>query len=258
MGTTVNTQRASAISSFGPASKVAVIGASGGIGRAFVERLEADPAVERLFTFRRAPETSPGAKVTQHRLDLEDEASIAEAAARVKSSAGDLDLVIVATGVLHDTGGLRPEKTWRALSGPTMERALRVNTIGPALVAKHFLPLLTTNRKSAFAALSARVGSIADNQLGGWHSYRASKAALNMVIRTLAIELARKNPSALCVGLHPGTVDTGLSKPFQAGVAAERLFSPERSAAHLLTVLDRLTPANSGHLFAWDGSQIPF
>ena len=120
------------------------------------------------------------------------------------------------------------------------------------------LPLLPRDRKAVFAALSARVGSIADNQVGGWHSYRASKAALNMIIRTLAIELARRNPSAVCVGLHPGTVDTGLSAPFQRGVPADRLFSAERAADQLLTVIDNLTPQSSGGLFAWDGSAIPF
>jgi NAD(P)-dependent dehydrogenase (short-subunit alcohol dehydrogenase family) len=139
-----------------------------------------------------------------------------------------------------------------------METAFRLNTIGPALVAKHFLPLLAKDRKSVFAAISARVGSIEDNHLGGWYAYRASKAALNMVIKTLSIELARRNTNALCVGLHPGTVDTPLSTPFQSGVPEAKLFSAARSARHLLTVLDNLTPENSGCLYAWDGSQIPF
>ena len=139
-----------------------------------------------------------------------------------------------------------------------MATAFRLNTTGPALVAKHFLPLLARDRKAAFAALSARVGSIEDNGLGGWYAYRASKAALNMAIKTLSIELARRYPLALCVGLHPGTVDTALSKPFQAGVPQERLFSPAQSARHLLSVLDELTAEDSGKLFAWDGRRIPF
>ncbi|MEM8916473.1 MAG: C-factor, partial [Pseudomonadota bacterium] len=123
---------------------------------------------------------------------------------------------------------------------------------------KHFLPLLARQRKAVFAPISARVGSISDNQLGGWHSYRASKAALNMVLKTLSIELAVKNPGAVCVGLHPGTVDTGLSEPFQRGVAEGKLFTPTKSARHLLTVLDGLGPEETGHSFAWDGQRIPF
>jgi NAD(P)-dependent dehydrogenase (short-subunit alcohol dehydrogenase family) len=125
------------------------------------------------------------------------------------------------------------------------------------LVAKHFLPLLARDRKSVFAALSARVGNISDNRLGGWHAYRASKAALNMLLRTLSIELARANPRAMYVGLHPGTVDTTLSAPFQATVPEGKLFTPEFAAARLLEVLDRLEPVDSGNVIAWDGQQIP-
>lgn len=139
-----------------------------------------------------------------------------------------------------------------------MARLYAINAIGPALIAKHMLPLLPRARKSVFAALSARVGSIADNRLGGWHGYRASKAALNQLIRTCAIEMAIKNKRAICVTLHPGTVDTRLSQPFQSGLAPERLFTPEVSAARLLDVIDALTPAHSGQLFAWDGQPIPF
>jgi NAD(P)-dependent dehydrogenase (short-subunit alcohol dehydrogenase family) len=138
-----------------------------------------------------------------------------------------------------------------------MERSYRINAIGPALVARHFLPLLAADRKSAFAALSARVGSIGDNGLGGWHAYRASKAALNMLLKTLAIELARRNPGALCVGLHPGTVDTGLSRPFQRGVPEGKLFTPRQSARLLLNVLDGLSTEHTGQVFAWDGQRIP-
>lgn len=165
-------------------------------------------------------------------------------------------MVIVATGLLHDASGLQPEKTWRALEAGSLERSFRVNSIGPALVAKHCLPLLARDRKSVFAALSARVGSIEDNRLGGWHAYRASKAALNMLIRTLSIELAHRNPTAICVALHPGTVDTALSRPFQRGV--NTLFSPPRAATCLLEVMDDLTSEHSGQLFAWDGQRIPF
>ena len=166
--------------------------------------------------------------------------------------------MIVASGLLHDGAALQPEKTWRSLTAEGLQRAFAINTIGPALVAKHFLPLLAQERKAVFAALSARVGSIEDNHLGGWHAYRASKAALNMLIRTLAIELARRNDHALCVGLHPGTVDTGLSKPFQGYVAKGKLFTPARAAGQLLDVLDGLSPGHTGGLFAWDGQRIPY
>ena len=244
--------------SFGTALNVAVIGASGAIGGALAEVLEKCQAVSKIIRFSRSSPRSVDKEHAWLHLDLENEESIAGAAAAIESSAGELHIVIVATGILHDRDRLQPEKTWRNLSGPAMETAFRLNTIGPALVAKHFLPLLARDRKSVFAAISARVGSIEDNHLGGWYAYRASKAALNMVIKTLSIELSRRNPNALCVRLHPGTVDTALSKPFQGGVPEAKLFPAARSARHLLTVLDNLAPENSGCLYAWDGSQIPF
>ncbi len=247
-----------ALASFGSELNTAVIGATGGIGRAFVDHLAACPAISRLFMLSRSRPPGDHAQADWLRLDLESEETIAEAAAAIKRSAGDLHLVIVASGILHDGDRVQPEKSWRALDASAMETAFRLNAIGPAVIAKHVLPLLAKGRKSAFAALSARVGSIGDNRLGGWHAYRASKAALNMLIKTLSVELAYRNPTALCVALHPGTVDTALSKPFQGGVPEEKLFSPARSARHLLAVLDRLSPEDTGHLFAWDGKKIPF
>ena len=246
------------LASFGPGLAAAVIGASGGIGRALVDVLAANDQVGQVFALSRGGAAPHGGKVVGLPLDLEDEDSIASASAAIANAAGNLRLVIVASGILHDASGLQPEKTWRSLDGPAMERVLRINTVGPALVAKHFLPLLARDGKTVFAALSARVGSISDNQLGGWHAYRASKAALNMVLKTLSIELARKRPQALCVGLHPGTVDTALSQPFQSGVPAARLFTAETSARHLLGVLDGLGPEDTGTVFAWDGKPIPF
>jgi len=245
------------LASFGKALSAAVIGASGGLGGAFAVALEQAPAVDRVFTFSRRPLAPRCPKTAWQAIDLEDEESIAGAAATVKASAGRLNLVIVATGLLHDDRQ-QPEKSWRGLSAATLQRAFLVNATGPALIAKHFLPLLADDRKAAFAVLSARVGSIEDNRLGGWHAYRASKAALNMLVRTLAVELARRNDRALCVALHPGTVDTGLSRPFQAGVPEGKLFTPARAAAQLLHVLDGLSPGHSGGLFAWDGQRLPF
>ena len=243
------------LASFGAPLDAVVVGASGGLGRAFVEALFDHPSFGRLTALSRRRPTDLPDKVAWAPLDLENEDSIA-IAAKTTCEAGRPNLVLVATGLLHDGAALRPEKTWRSLDATTFERVLRINTVGPALAAKHFLPLLPRDRKAVFAAISARVGSIGDNELGGWYAYRASKAALNMLIRTAAIELARSNPTALCVGLHPGTVDTALSQPFQSAVPSGGLFSPSFAAGRLLHVIDRLAPEESGRVFAWDGERI--
>jgi len=221
-----------------------VVGASGGIGAALARGLEASGRYAVVHALSRS---ATG-------LDLEDEASIAAAAARVAQGPA-ATLVLVATGVLHH--GFEPERSWRALDAEHLLRDYRINAVGPALIAKHFLPLLPRDRPATFAALSARVGSIGDNRLGGWHSYRASKAALNMILRNLAVELGRTHPQAVVAGLHPGTVDTGLSTPFQKGVRTEKLFTAEHSAEQLLAVLDALAPTDSGRVFAWDGQRVP-
>lgn len=234
--------------------RVAVLGASGGIGAALTGRLAADPAVAEVFAGSRSLLPS-GSKITPFIFDMTDETSIAEAAERI---AAPLDLVFVATGMLHRPGGPVPEKALRAIDADAMAELLRINTIGPALIAKHFVPLLPRDRRAVFAALSARVGSIADNRLGGWHSYRASKAALNMVLVNVAIELRRTHPQAIVAALHPGTVATSLSEPFRRGVAPEKLFPPDVSADYLLSVMNGLTPEDSGGLFAWDGIRLPY
>ncbi len=215
--------------------KSVVIGASGGIGAALAAALEEEDAeVLRL--------SRPG-------IDLTDEATIAAAAAR----AGSPELVFVATGVLHD-GEHGPEKATRDLDPAWLARQYAVNAIGPALVAKHFLPIMPKRGRSVLAILSARVGSISDNRLGGWYGYRASKAALNQFVRTLAVEDKRRNDRGIVVALHPGTVDTKLSAPFQQ--AGRDLFTPGRAAVQLLDVIDGLKPQDSGKFFAWDGSEI--
>lgn len=239
------------------ASAVAVvIGASGGIGAALVAALADRTAVGTIIAtgHMHAPPTMP--RVEGMQLDIVDEDNLATVAARARE-AGEVRLVLVATGLLHDAEGLAPEKSWRALALASLQQVFAINTFGPALVGKHFLPLLPRQGRSIFAALSARVGSIEDNRLGGWHAYRASKAALNMMLRNFAVELARRTPEAICAGLHPGTVDTQLSAPFQRAVRPEKLFTPAQSALHLLTVLDGLEPADSGSVFAWDGQRIP-
>lgn len=237
------------------AMRVALFGAGGGIGAALVNAMISDNDISEIHAVSRRPLALPAdaARCVQHRFDLADEASIAEVAAAIGAP---LDLCIVATGALTLPDGTGPEKSLRQLDPTAMAQSFALNAIGPALIAKHVLPLLPRDRRAVFAALSARVGSIGDNRLGGWHSYRASKAALNMLIRNFAIELGRTHRAAICVGLHPGTVATGLSAPFQRGVPADRLFTPERAAAHLLAVLARLTPADTGRCFAWDGTAI--
>jgi NAD(P)-dependent dehydrogenase (short-subunit alcohol dehydrogenase family) len=229
-----------------------VIGASGGIGAALVEQLIARDDVTSIVQTSRTNLLPARSKCTSYMLDLLDEASIAAVADACTAPR----LIIIATGLLHGDG-IAPEKSWRALSADAMARSFAINAVGPALVAKHFLPLLPRSGKSVLAFLSARVGSISDNRTGGWHSYRAAKAALNQLIRNFSIELAMKNKDALCIGLHPGTVATNLSAPFQGNVAADKLFTSAISAAHLLRVIDDLTPTQSGSVFAWDGSLIP-
>lgn len=231
-----------------------VVGASGGIGRALVKRIVASGAYGPIFALSRSGQEEDAGTVAG-RIDVTDEDSIRAAAARA-GEAGPASLVIVASGLLHGPG-IAPEKTLKALDPDVLARLFAVNTIGPALVAKHFVPLLPRTGRSVFAALSARVGSIGDNRLGGWYGYRASKAALNQVLRTLAIEVARTRPEAVVVGLHPGTVRTGLSQPFRPDADSSDTVRPEDAAAHLLTVLAGLTPADSGGVFAWDGQAVP-
>lgn len=228
-----------------------VIGATGGIGRAMVERIVSGGAFETVWAVSRSGADVAGAQGLA--ADLEDEAGLAWAAEQIGQGAAPT-LIVVATGVLHD--GFQPERSLRQLDADHMLRDYRINAIGPALAAKHLLPLMPRDRRAVFAALSARVGSIGDNRLGGWHAYRASKAALNMILRNLAIEMGRSHPQAVIAGLHPGTVDTGLSAPFQKGVAEGRLFTADHSAERLLAVLSGLTPGDSGGVFAWDGARV--
>jgi len=221
-----------------PARQLAVVVGAGGIGTALALHLARTMTV---VTWSRATGVDP---------TVEDQVSLAAAAL-----SGSPSRVFVTTGLLHDERQ-RPERSWRDLDRGALERSFLVNTIAPAIVAKHVLPLLPRDEPSVFAVLGARVGSIGDNRTGGWHGYRASKAALAMLIRTLAIELARSRPKAICVALHPGTVDTGMSKPFASGVAPGKLFAPAFAAERLIAVADALTPADSGGHFAWDGARI--
>lgn len=232
--------------------RAAVIGAGGGIGAALVRRLAEDERFEVVYALSRHPGTLSDAAVVSLPVDVGDETSIAAAAQAI---GGSLDLVIIATGLLHE-GGRGPERALQDLDAGWLARNFAINTIGPTLALRFFVPLLPRAGRSVIAALSARVGSMADNRTGGWYGYRASKAALNMVVRCAAIEIGRTRPEAVCAALHPGTVATALSRPFQARVPPERLFEPAFAAERLLAVLDGLTPAQSGRCYAWDGTEI--
>lgn len=231
------------------------MGASGGIGGAIVEALATSGKFPKIYAGSRHQTAPPRSQVDRFEFDFAEEATLAVAADRIAGE-GPLDLIVIATGVLHRSPIVRPEKSYQQLDAAMMAEVFAVNTIGPAIAAKHFLPLLHSDRRSVIAFLSARVGSIGDNRLGGWHSYRASKAALNALVRCYSIEIRARNRHAIVAALHPGTVDTRLSIPFQRNVPTEQLFTPERSAAHLLDVLDVLTPAHSGGFFAWNGDPI--
>lgn len=242
------------LTSLGAGSNALIVGASGGIGAALRDALLAEKNIEHVVAWSRRDVDLSYEKLAWDRVDITDAASIKTAADNLPDK---LHLVIVATGLLHD-GDDGPEKTWRSLEADWLLRNFAVNTVGPAMVARHVLGHLPRNERAIFSAISARVGSISDNRLGGWYGYRAAKAALNQIIRTLSIELARTHDNAVCVGLHPGTVDTALSDPFQANVPDNKLFTPKHAARHLLEVLDGLTPEDSGGLFAWDGERVPY
>lgn len=231
-----------------------VFGSSGGIGRALCEGLVQRGAGPVYGVSRSAPEPIEG--VTALRADFTRETDLESVAAEI-AQAGPPGLVIVASGVLSDGAGLQPEKSLRQQNLSAFEQVFAANTIAPALIARHMIPIMPRKGRAVFAALSARVGSISDNRLGGWHAYRASKAALNMLLRNYAIEQAHRNREFVVAGLHPGTVDTPLSQPFQANVPDTQLFTPAFSANALLSVLDGLKPDESGGVFDYAGRAIP-
>jgi NAD(P)-dependent dehydrogenase (short-subunit alcohol dehydrogenase family) len=222
--------------------KAIVIGAGGALGAAFVAALRARPGCSEVVALGRS--STPA-------VDLEDEASLAAAATLLRERA-PFQLIINATGVLH-SGGAAPEKRLAELDPATLARAFAINAIGPALLLKHFAPLLPLKGRGLFASLSARVGSIGDNRKGGWYSYRAAKAAQNMFIKTAAIEIARSRPLAVLAALHPGTVRSRLSVPIIGDTPA---FEPAHAVGLMLDVLDSLGPVQSGGFFAYDGSAI--
>ncbi|MFT7433894.1 MAG: NAD(P)-dependent dehydrogenase (short-subunit alcohol dehydrogenase family) [Alphaproteobacteria bacterium] len=233
---------------------IVIIGGSGTLGHEFTQQLSTQYPQANIHAFSRNIPTSKIGNINKYAIDYKDEDSIQKAAA-LASKDSPLDMVIVAIGILHDAD-IMPEKALSALSAEKFQYIFEVNTIYPALIAKHFLPHLNRNSRSLFAALSARVGSISDNKLGGWYAYRASKAALNMTLKNTAIEIERKNKNAIVVGIHPGTVDSKLSKPFQRNVPEGKLFTAADSVNKMLEVLERLTPTDSGKCFGWDNEEI--
>jgi len=238
--------------------KVAIIGASGSIGKAFVDHFLKSRETKKLYLFSRSDINFDDIRITNHFIDIEDEQSIKKAASLIPDNEC-LHYIIITTGILF-TRNITPEKSIKDLSYEKFNKLYAVNTVGPALIAKHFIQKLSKDNKSIFAVLSARIGSISDNILGGWYSYRCSKSALNMLIKNLSIEIRRRNPNLIAVGLHPGTVKSKLSEPFSSASShnSNNIFTADYSVSKMINVLENLTTEDSGKLFAWDGKEIDF
>lgn len=232
--------------------KYVVVGGQGAIGGACVDHLLSQPDTHVTSLVRSSGSSSD--RLTTMSVDFNDETSYSLAAETIKAH-GPLDGVIVATGMLHSSE-VAPEKSLKALSKASLLKNMEVNLVIPALIAQSFIPILAHNKRSFFAVLSARLGSISDNRLGGWYSYRASKAALNMFVKTAAIEASRMNPHCVVVGLHPGTVDSALSRPFHGHIPASHIKSPGQAASMLMDVLNTLKPSQSGRIYAYDGTEV--
>ena len=255
---------------FGSNAQVFVVGATGGIGFGFVRHLLADANVGRVFaTYRdrdRAAElfalqAEAGDRLVCLACDPTIEANVVAAIERSAERTDRLHAIVNCVGMLHEdspTLPVSPEKSLRHIDRDRLLRYFEVNSVPTVLLAKHVQNLLKHPETSTFATISAKVGSIGDNRLGGWYGYRASKAALNMLVRNVAIELGRTRPNAIVVALHPGTTDTGLSQPFQSNVAPEKLFSIDRTVTQLLDAIAGLTKADSGEFFSWDGTRLPW
>ena len=227
---------------------VAIFGCSGAIGKALCIEYINKPNIDNVIAYSRSGEEFENNLIKSIKVDYCNEQSLAEAASSLQIK---LDIIIVAIGALDN-----PEKSIRDLSADKFLDMFNANTIPTALIAKYYLPCLYRDRITKFASISARVGSIQDNELGGWYSYRASKSALNMILKGLSIEQQRSNHDSIIFGLHPGTVDSKLSRPFQK--KNKEYFSPEFSAKKLVNVIDTKTVDDNGKIFAWDNTIIPY
>ena len=243
-----------------------IVGANRGIGFGLVKQLLQADQITRLYATYRQEDTATdlltlaetvGDRLVCLPMDITDEVQISQGIKQIQTNTTQLHWVINCVGMLHDET-LQPEKSLRQVNLEQLTRYFQINSIGAVLLAKHLLPLLRHSDRSVFASISAKLGSIGDNQLGGWYGYRASKAALNMLMRTVAIEYGRSSPKTIVVTLHPGTTDTRLSKPFQKNVPPEKLFAIDRTVTQLLTVIENLTEADSGQFFSWDGNRLPW
>ena len=234
--------------------KVLILGASGGIGGALVKALCQRGDIESLIgTYLNSKPVFEHEKINLQALDISNEDAVIEFAQKIDS----IDWVINAVGFLSDEKQ-QPEKTIATFNADKLARAINTNTLPTLLLAKALKPALKKSESAVFATISAKVGSITDNGLGGWYSYRISKAALNMALKTLSIEWRRALPHCTVAALHPGTTDTALSKPFQKNVPEHKLFSSEQTANYLLAVLDQLDPTKTGKFWSWDGTEIPW
>jgi NAD(P)-dependent dehydrogenase (short-subunit alcohol dehydrogenase family) len=243
-----------------------IIGASQGIGFGFVKTLLNNSEYQKIYgTYRQESSGSSLREIckkypdrmTSLKLDITDENQVINALKKITSQEDKLHLVINCVGILHEEN-LQPEKSLKHINSAKLLRYFEVNSIPSVLLAKHLKPLLKHQDQSIFAAISAKVGSIGDNRLGGWYGYRASKAALNMLMKTVAIEYARTNPKTIVITLHPGTTNTRLSLPFQKNVPPDKLFSVDRCVNQLLSVINNLTINDTGQFFSWDGSPLPW
>ena len=243
-----------------------IIGASQGIGLGFVRSLLAENKIPHIFATYRNQNTASelltlqaqyGARLTCLQVDVTQESQIVAAVKQIQESVKQLHLVIYCVGVLHSEN-LAPEKSLRQINTENLLYSFQVNSVGAVLFAKHLMPLFKKSDRSIFASISAKVGSIGDNRLGGWYGYRASKAALNMFLKTTAIEYSRRCPKTIVVALHPGTTDTRLSQPFQKNVPPGKLFPVTKTVALLSQVISDLEQKDSGEFFAWDGTQLPW
>ena len=243
-----------------------VVGAGRGIGLGFVQHLLQYDQFQTIYATYRDPERASGLlSIADSKPDrlvclsvnpLQD-SDVESCAKRIKQDSKAIHLIVNCVGILQE-GSLKPEKSVSQIQPEHFSRYFEVNTLPTGLLAKHFLPLFRKSGPSVLASISAKIGSIGDNRLGGWYGYRASKAALNMLIKTIAIEYKRKSPETIAIALHPGTTDTDLSKPFQANVPPEKLFSVDRTVSQLLAVIDQVGPDNSGEFFNWDGNKLPW